>query len=101
MTQNEKKATRILFADIIKECKLSRESLGSINQVLGNDFIEANQKRRDLNNALADLYTKYANKQPDEDFIIREHVCLNSLEKYTAIMQIVNIWGDANNATGK
>ena len=101
MKQNENEAIRMLFADIIKEANLSDESLAAISQVMDKKFTEARQKRLDMIDALKDLYEKNLNKEPDEDFIIREHVCLNSLEKYTAIMQIVNIWGEANNATGK
>ena len=95
MKQNEKEAIRLLFEDIIKESHLGNESLAAISQVMENDFIEARQKRYDLNNALADLYEKYHDKEPDEDFILRERVCNGSLDKYKTQMEVINLWNDA------
>lgn len=95
MKQNEKEAIRLLFEDIIKESHLGNESLAAISQVMENDFMEARQKRYDINNALADLYEKNLNKEPDEDFILRERVCIESLEKYKTKMEVINLWSEA------
>ena len=95
MTANEKEAIRILFADIIKEANLSDELLAAISQVMNKKFTEARQKRYDLNNALADLYEKYHDKEPDEDFILRERVCNGSLDKYKTQMEVINLWKEA------
>ena len=95
MKQNEKEAIRLLFEDIIKESHLGNESLAAISQVMENDFMEARQKRYDINNALADLYEKYHDKEPDEDFILRERLCIKSLEKYNTKMEVICLWSDA------
>lgn len=95
MKQNEKEAIRSLFEDIIKESHLGNESLAAISQVMDNDFMEARQKRYDINNALADLYEKYHDKEPDEDFILRERLCIKSLEKYNTKMEVINLWEEA------
>ena len=95
MKQNEKEAIRLLFEDIIKYSNLGDESLAVISQVTENDFMEARQKRYDLNNALADLYEKYHDKEPDEDFILRERLCIKSLEKYNTKMEVINLWKEA------
>ena len=95
MKQNEKEAIRLLFEDIIKESHLGNESLAAISQVMENDFMEARQKRYDINNALADLYEKYHDKEPDEDFILRERLCIKSLEKYNTKMEVINLWEEA------
>ena len=95
MTQNEKEAIRLLFENIIKKSHLNNEAIASISQVLENDFMEARQKRYDLNNALADLYEKYHDKEPDEDFILRERVCKGSLDKYMTHMEVICLWSDA------
>lgn len=95
MKQNEKEAIRLLFEYIIKESHLGNESLAAISQVMDNDFMEARQKRYDINNALADLYEKYHDKEPDEDFILRERLCIKSLEKYNTKMEVINLWEEA------
>ena len=95
MTQNEKEAIRLLFEDIIKESHLGNESLAAISQVMENDFMEARQKRYDINNALAELYEKYIKKEPDEDLILREKVCNDSLDKYKTQMEVINLWKEA------
>ena len=95
MTQNEKEAIRLLLEDIIKDFHMGDESLISISQVMEKYFMEARQKLYDLNNALADLYGKYHNKEPDEDFILRERVCNGSIDKYKTQMEIINLWKEA------
>lgn len=95
MTQNEKEAIRLLFEDIIKDSHMGDESLISISQVMEKYFMEARQKLYDLNNALVDLYEKYHNKEPDEDFILRERVCNGSIDKYKTQMEVINLWKEA------
>ena len=95
MKQNEKEAIRLLFEDIIKNSHLNNEAIASISMVMENDLMEARQKRYELNNALADLYEKYHEKEPDEDFILRERVCNGSLDKYKTQMEVINLWKEA------
>ena len=74
---------------------MNNEAIASISMVMENDLMEARQKRYELNNALADLYEKYHDKEPDEDFILRERVCNGSLDKYKTQMEVINLWKEA------
>ena len=95
MKQNENEAIRMLFADIIKESYLSDESLAAISQVMDKKFTEARQKMLDMTDALKDLYEKNLNKEPDEDFILRERVCQGSIDKYMTQMEVICLWSEA------